>query len=108
MYHEKTTAQVKRRKRQHVTVAVVVVAVAVLLAVLARTVHMRAREQGAVTMRDSIMTAAQQCCATEGAYPKSVEHLEKYYGLSINTDDYVLTYDAYASNIMPSVVVVPR
>ena len=30
------------------------------------------------------------------------------YGLRVNRDDYVITYEVFAENIMPSVVVVPR
>ena len=44
----------------------------------------------------------------EGAYPSSLRHLEEEYGLSINTEDYQVTYEVFAANVMPSVVVVPR
>ena len=43
-----------------------------------------------------------------GLYPSSLEHLEQGYGLRVNRDDYVITYEVFAENIMPSVVVVPR
>jgi hypothetical protein len=54
------------------------------------------------------MNAAIRCCAIEGSYPLSLSRLEEDYGLRINHDDYVITYEAYASNMAPSVVVVPR
>lgn len=65
-----------------------------------------ARRRGA--LRDSILASAKQCCAIEGSYPSSLEHLEESYGLTINHDDYVITYECFADNIMPSVVVTPR
>ena len=37
-----------------------------------------------------------------------VSRLEEHYGLRINHNDYVITYEAYASNMAPSVMVVPR
>ena len=67
-----------------------------------------AKTQGAVALRDSILASAKQCCAIEGSYPSSLEHLEESYGLTINHDDYVITYECFANNIMPSVVVTPR
>ena len=49
-----------------------------------------------------------QCCAIEGSYPASLQHLEDSYGLAINHDEYIVTYEAFADNVVPSVVVVPR
>lgn len=69
--------------------------------VYAHTVH----EQGAVTLRESILQAADQCYAIEGAYPASLGYLEKRYGLSVNHDGYDVVYEAFASNIAPTVVV---
>ena len=66
------------------------------------------KTQGAVALRDSILASAKQCCAIEGSYPSSLEHLEESYGLTINHDDYVITYECFADNVMPSVVVTPR
>jgi hypothetical protein len=54
------------------------------------------------------MSAAVRCCAIEGSYPLTLKHLEESYGLKINHRDYIITYEAYASNVAPSVVVVPR
>ena len=60
-------------------------------------------------MRDAILDSAKPAVrAIEGSYPSSLEHLEESYGLTINHDDYVITYECFADNIMPSVVVVPR
>ena len=61
-----------------------------------------------LTVRNAILDSAKQCCAIEGSYPSSLEHLEQGYGLRVNRDDYVITYEVFAENIMPSVVVVPR
>ena len=64
--------------------------------------------QGAASVREAVLRAAAQCCAVEGAYPHTLRHLEEHYGLTVNHDDYAITYEAYASNVVPSVVVVPR
>lgn len=66
------------------------------------------REQGAASVRDAVLRAAAQCCAVEGSYPHTLRHLEQHYGLTVNHDDYVVIYEAYASNVTPSVVVTPR
>jgi hypothetical protein len=108
MYHE-VTAQDKRRKRQRTLLVLLVFAALIVALVLGwRSVSRGTREQGAAAIRQSIMSAATRCCAIEGSYPLSLKHLEQDYGLRINHDDYIITYEAYASNMAPSVVVVPR
>lgn len=108
MYHEVTTKERQRRRRNVLVALCVIAALVALLALGVRTMQLGAREQGATALRQSIMDAAVRCCAVEGAYPLTLRHLEESYGLRINHDDYVITYEAYASNIAPSVVVVPR
>lgn len=67
-----------------------------------------ARDQSAETVRIAVLSAANQCAAVEGSYPSTIEYLEKHYGLAINTNDYVVNYEAFASNVPPTVTVVPR
>lgn len=68
----------------------------------------KAREQAAQSLRETIMERALQCFAIEGAYPQSLSYLEQHYGLSVNSSDYLITYEAFASNIPPTVMVVPK
>lgn len=108
MYRELTYKETARRRRAF---AVFAVCVAVACALAAWGVHAareNARVQGAAALRDSILSAANQCAAIEGSYPADLEHLEENYGLAINHDDYVITYECFADNIAPSVVVSPR
>lgn len=97
---------------RHITRVVVAV---VLVCVLACAVWFmwgatqeQTREQGALSVRNAVMTSATQCAAVEGAYPSSLSYLEEHYGLVVNHDDYVVTYEVFATNVAPSVVVMPR
>ena len=108
MYHEVTYKdQAKRRKRTALVLLALIVVVAVLVVAL-QFARAGAREQGAAAMRKAIMDAAVRCCAVEGSHPLTLSHLEQDYGLRVNHKDYVITYEAYASNMAPTVVVVPR
>ncbi|MFR3092748.1 MAG: hypothetical protein ACLTMP_14330 [Eggerthella lenta] len=66
------------------------------------------REQGAVSVRNAILNSAKQCCAIEGAYPSSLAYLEENYGLVVNRSDYAITYEVFADNVMPNVVVLAK
>jgi len=63
------------------------------------------REEGALAIRDLIERTARQCYAVEGVYPPNLAYLEDHYGIRINKKDYYVTYEAFASNVPPSVFV---
>ncbi len=108
MFHETTYREQSRKRRRVAMVAAVVAALLVIAFFATGAARADARIQGAAALRSSILSAAKQCAAIEGSYPDSLEHLEEYYGLTINHNDYTITYECFADNLMPSVVVVPR
>ena len=57
-------------------------------------------------VRDAVRSAVLTCYAVEGAYPANIDYLKEYYGLAYNEDAYLVIYDAFASNIMPSIQVI--
>lgn len=57
---------------------------------------------------DAVRRAALTCYAVEGAYPQSLEGLERGYGLAYNKDAYIVSYDAFVSNIMPNIQVLRK
>lgn len=94
-------------KRWALASAALLVAACALAAVLALA-QQSATQQGAASVRQAVLSAANQCAAVEGSYPSTIEYLEDHYGLSVNHKDYAITYEAFASNVAPSVTVVPR
>ena len=55
------------------------------------------------TVRNAIHEAALTCYAVEGAYPDSVDYLREHYRLAYDTERYFVTYDAFASNLIPDI-----
>lgn len=108
MYHEISDSERKQAKRRRLVVFVLVCLVAAALNFGYQGVRRAMNEQAAVSMRQSIIDAAMQCCAIEGAYPLSLDYLEQNYGLTINHNDFIITYQAFANNVAPSVVVIAR
>ncbi len=108
MFHEITDAELGRRHKRRVLTAVVVVVACALVFFGYSAVSANARAQGAKALRDSIFASARQCAAIEGSYPSTLEHLEQNYGLTINHNDYVISYECFAGNVVPSVVVTPK
>ena len=85
-------------------IAAVLVA-AVLLANRIDTAHGTAETD---IVRDAVKNAALTCYAVEGAYPDNVEYLREHYHLAYDEDRYFITYDAFASNMIPEIWVTEK
>ena len=107
MIHGKT-AQMQQRRTRRVVAVIAAVVLAVLLWFAWDMTSAQTEAQSAASVRTAVLDAAMQCAAVEGAYPARLSYLEEHYGLIVNHQDYAVTYEAFASNVPPSVVVVPR
>ena len=65
-------------------------------------------EQSTSSVQEAVIRSAVQCYAVEGAYPNNLTYLEEHYGLVINHDRYIVSYECYASNLAPNVRVLVR
>ena len=96
----------KKRFPRWVVLTVLLVGIAAVLASLAWGGSGRdLSEEGAVAIRTAVQRSALQCYAVEGVYPPNLRYLEENYGLQVNERDYYVTYDAFASNLPPTVIV---
>lgn len=80
----------------------VVIAAVILIFLLFRN---GTEGQSTSSLEDAVVDAAAQCYAVEGVYPPSLEYLEEHYGLVINHDRYIVSYDAFSSNLPPTIKV---
>lgn len=62
-------------------------------------------EQGIKLTREAAVRTAVECYAIEGIYPPNVQYMEDNYNLSYDKTKYYIHYDAFASNIMPTIEV---
>lgn len=86
-----------------------ILAALILILVLLFPVFRRdIREGSAASIRETVLRAAAQCYAVEGAYPPSLSYLEENYHLVINHRDFIVSYEAFASNLPPDVRVLVR
>lgn len=108
MYHELTKQQIRKRTRRRLGVAFTLVLAIALVWASSIAIGASLREQGELSVRNAILTSAKQCCAIEGAYPPSLAYLEENYGLVVNRADYAITYEVFADNVMPNVVVLAK
>ena len=108
MYHELTKQEIRRRTRKRMAGLAALVLAVVLAWFASDLIGATLREQGELSVRNAILNSAKQCCAIEGAYPSSLAYLENNYGLVVNRSDYAITYEVFADNVMPNVVVLAK
>ena len=59
-------------------------------------------------LKDALRRASASCYAIEGRYPPSLDYILDHYGVVVNDDKFVVTYSAFAENIMPTIIVAER
>ena len=103
MNHTKRNPWAKRL----LTAALVLLALAAAVLLYQKIVaDLAAQEQGAV--RQAVLRCAVQCYSVEGVYPPDLAYMEENYGLIVNQKRYIVSYDAFASNLLPQVSVLAK
>ena len=65
-------------------------------------------EEALESTRTAVTRAAVQFYAVEGRYPHSLAYLVERFGLQLDEERFIIYYNAFASNIMPQITVLPR
>ena len=89
-------------------VVLILIVAAVLLAAAGSRSSKDMSHEAVLSIREAVERAALQCYAVEGAYPSDLAYLQENYGLSVNTRDFYIHYDAFACNLPPDVRVEVR
>lgn len=92
---------------RHLPAMLVFLAVVVILMLAVTDVSRTSSEESLTIAENSIRRAVITCYAQEGRYPESIDYLKENYGLYIS-DDYIVRYDIFASNIMPDIMVIRK
>ncbi|TCL53863.1 hypothetical protein [Allofournierella massiliensis] len=108
MYHIKRVLSLRARLITAAVLLAVLVLAALGLMLGSRQVGRDLDTASAQALRQAVLQAAVQCYAVEGSYPASLDYLEENYGLLVNHDRFIVTYEAFASNLMPQVNVLER
>lgn len=87
--------------------AVFAAAVAWLVISLSNT-RDASRENSLDAVKRSLENGITLCYSIEGAYPESLRYLTENYGVSYDTERYIVHYDSFAANVRPSVTVIEK
>ena len=66
------------------------------------------RAEGAAQLEQAVRRCAVSCYAQEGFYPPNLQYLAEHYALRYDESQYIVHYEAVASNLMPDITVVEK
>ena len=66
------------------------------------------RGEGAAQLEQAVRRYAVSCYAQEGFYPPNLQYLMEHYALQYDESQYIVHYEAVASNLMPDITVVEK
>ena len=99
----------KVRKKRWVLILLCVLLACVLLVYRGRQVSAdHISQESASAIRSAIQNSALQCYCVEGAYPETLDYLVENYGLRVNTKNFYIRYEVYATNQPPQIIITPR
>ena len=78
-----------------------------LLGIGSRRLSQTADREQTELLREAVNQATISCYATEGRYPADLDYLIEHYGLQVDTEHYIVTYEIFADNVRPRIRVTP-
>lgn len=60
------------------------------------------------SVKRSVENGITLCYSIEGAYPENLQYLTENYGLTYDSERYIVHYDCFAANVRPSVTVMEK
>lgn len=95
----------KKSRRLRALLLGLLLAVAAAALMLLPRAGRQIREESRDAIRDTVIRSAMECYVVEGVYPPSLAYLEQHYGLRLNHRNFIISYEAFASNQPPTVQV---
>ena len=92
---------------RHLPAMLIFLAVVIILVLAVSDVSRTSSDESLTIAENSIRRAVITCYAQEGRDPESIDYLKENYGLYVS-DDYIVRYDIFASNIMPDITVIRK
>ena len=99
---------VKKKRTWVLPLVLLIAALLVLGSMILRSSDRDLGQESAAAIQEAVRRSALQCYAVEGVYPPNLAYLEENYGLQVNTNDFYVIYEAFASNLPPDIRVVSK
>lgn len=79
-----------------------------LLFVMLSTVDTQSKSAETESLKSAVLRATLTCYAVEGRYPPNAAYLSDHYGLVYDAQRYIISFSAFADNLLPDISVLIR
>ncbi len=86
----------------------VIVAALLVFATAVNSLDSGRDEESLRQLEEALHRGCVACYATEGVYPPDVQYLKDRYGVQVDEEKYMVDYQVFAKNLMPSITVLER
>ena len=97
-----------RISKKDIAAGAIFVALIIAFVVITSSLTNTTGSQESQLVYDAVKNATLTCYAVEGTYPESLEYLREHYKLAYNSERFIVDFDSFASNVMPSITVRER
>ena len=94
--------------KKDIAALAIFVALILVFVLLINSITSKGNGQEQDIVYEAVKNAALTCYAVEGMYPSNISYLIENYNLSYNEERFIVYYDSFASNLMPSIKVAER
>lgn len=60
------------------------------------------------SLENALTRSISQCYAVEGTYPPSLDYLVSHYGLTYDSEVFLVDYEYYGGNLLPEITVLRK
>lgn len=92
---------------QKILFAAIFLAVVLILIIGSGSLERNTDSERAELLRQAIDNALISSYASEGYYPDSLDSLLQTYGITVDSEKYIVTYEVFAKNVRPTVRIIP-
>lgn len=82
------------------------VAIVVFFIIGIRSVSESTREKQKESLETALAHSIAQCYAVEGHYPSTLSYITDHYGLTYDSDSFIVNYTYYGGNLYPETSVI--
>ena len=104
----RSKAKKETRYRHYVCSIVLLVLVLFLFCFLADRIRLSNETEQTAILEKAVTRTITECYALEGSYPPDIAYLTEHYGLTYDTDLYLIDYQYIGSNLRPDVTIIKR
>ena len=87
---------------------ILLVLVFFLFCFLADRIRLSNETEQTAILEKAVTRTITECYALEGSYPPDIAYLTEHYGLTYDTDLYLIDYQYIGANLRPDVTIIKR